>query len=92
MINFFVKERVTLAAIHAMMHKLMVLLNAKIPMIQCVMLLEKAEQSVTLKQLLYFAQNDLATGKSISESFLWFSQYVEPIFYQLTVGNKIAFL
>lgn len=78
-----VAERVTLSLIHRVLHKLAMLLRANIPIIQCVELLEKSEQSLIIKKLLYFSKKELYSGKKISESFLYFSDYVEPMFFHL---------
>jgi len=76
-------KQVSLTLIHLMMHNLMLLLKAHIPIIQCVELLEKSEQSLAMKKLLYYCRKELCSGKKISDSFLCFSEYVEPLFYHL---------
>ena len=76
-------DKITLALIQLVVQKLMLLLQANIPIIQCVELLERSEQSVLLKKLLYYCKKDLCAGNKISDSFLCFSDYVEPIFYHL---------
>lgn len=77
------REKISLSLIHILMHKLVMLLKANIPIVQCVELLEKSEQSILMKRFLYFSRKELAAGKKISDSFLCFSDYVEPFFYQL---------
>lgn len=76
-------EPITLMHLFSFLHKLEMLLTANIPVIQCIEMLEKSEESIAVKKLIFYAKKDLYAGKKISESFAYFSGYVEPFFYQL---------
>lgn len=85
----FTSDSVTLSLIYFFMHKLLMLLKANIPIIQCLELIERSEQSIPMKKLLYLTKKELRAGKRVSDSFLSFADYVEPFFYRLLrVGEE----